>query len=98
MELMDYIGEIVVGLVLLGFAVAFRTWGNRLRDMSIDFKEISHKMFDRLDSLAKEFHVHTLKTEGRVTRVETKIESLTDEVRGRRNGRNGNGRGKTDTN
>lgn len=65
----DYVGEIVVGLVLLAFAAGFSRWSVTLRDAM-------HKVMDKLDAISKEFHQHAITTERRVTRVETKIDSL----------------------
>lgn len=69
MEFIDYIPEIVVGIILLGFAHSFRGWSKVV-------EESSGKIIRRLESLSKEVHDHMVRTENRVTRVETKVETI----------------------
>lgn len=65
----DHIGELIVGLVLVVFAFAFRNWASTIN-------HTSDKILQKLESLALEFHRHRLETENRVTKCETKVESI----------------------
>lgn len=65
----DYIGEIVVGLILIIFGFAFRGWATAIKDST-------STILQSLEKLAKEFHEHVIKTENRVTKVETKMDRL----------------------
>jgi hypothetical protein len=65
----DHFGEILVGIVLLVFGMSFRGWSTAI-------KETSSKILEKLEALSVEFHEHRVKTENRVTSVETKIDSL----------------------
>ena len=70
-----YIPEIVVGLVLAVFGWAFKSW-------SATIKDTSNRILERLEKLASEFHHHRIETERRVTRVETKVDSLRESEEG----------------
>ena len=75
-DLAPWVGEIVVGLVLLAFAGAFRAWSSRLGEGLKKLDKIETALLSKLESISKEFHMHTVSTERRVTRVETKIDLL----------------------
>jgi hypothetical protein len=68
-EVTDFIPEIMAGLILTGFAWAFRSW-------SITIKDSSTRIIDKLEALSKEFHEHRIKTENRVTKSEVELANL----------------------
>ena len=61
--------EIIVGIVLGGFAWAFKGW-------SATIERASEKILERLDRLTSTFQEHRLLVEKRVTKVETEVDSL----------------------
>lgn len=65
----SYFSELMVGLVLLGFAAAFRNWSTTVR-------ESTEKILEEMKNLAQEFHIHKLQQENRVTRIETEVDSV----------------------
>lgn len=69
MEFVNYIPDIIVGLILLGFAKSFSNWGKTVENSSAE-------IISKLNSLTKEVHDNMVRTENRVTRVETKVEGL----------------------
>ena len=73
MDYATFVPEIVTGVILMGFAWAFRSWATTV-------SSASEKIIARLDRLAMEFHDHRIDTENRVTKVETKHESLQRQV------------------
>ena len=78
-DLVPWVGELVIGVVLLAFAAAFRGWSNRLGEGLKKLDKIETALLQKLELLSKEFHMHTVSTERRVTRVETKIDLLLNE-------------------
>lgn len=72
-NLVLYIPEIIVGLILLGFAWSFKGW-------SATLKETSKQILDKLENLSIEFHGHKVQNEGRVSRLEAELESLTKQI------------------
>lgn len=82
-SVVPWIGEVIVGLVLVVFAAAFRSWSQRLGEGLAKLDAIEAVLLRKLDVLSKEFHEHTLRTEARVTRVETKVDILVDNGRKR---------------
>ena len=69
MDLPTILPELVVGVVLGGFAWAFKGW-------SAAIERASEKILERLDRLTLTFQEHRLLVEKRVTKVETEVESL----------------------
>ena len=69
MDIPTIIPELIVGVVLGGFAWAFKGW-------SAAIERASEKILERLDRLTSTFQEHRLLVEKRVTKVETEIESL----------------------
>ncbi len=65
----EHVGELIVGLVLVVFAFAFRNWASTIN-------RTSDKILQKLEALATEFHRHRLETENRVTRCETKVDNF----------------------
>lgn len=65
----DYLGEILTGIVLGLFALAFRSWSSALSNST-------ERILGKLESLVKEFHHHRVETERRVTRMETKVDDI----------------------
>lgn len=78
-----WVGEIVVGIVLAIFGLAFRSWSMRLSEGIKKLDQIERVLLQKLELLSKEFHEHTLRTEARVTRVETKVDILVQNGRKR---------------
>lgn len=74
--------EIFVGVVLIVFGFAFRSWASTVRDSS------TH-IIQKLETMAKEIHQHRLDTERRLVRMETEIKLLLAKE-AKRNGNNGN--------
>jgi hypothetical protein len=68
-ELTAFIPELIVGIVLGGFAWAFKGW-------SAAIERASEKILERLDRLTSTFQQHQLLVEKRITKVETEIEGL----------------------
>lgn len=68
--LVDHIGELIVGSVLMLLAWGFKAW-------SVSIKDATISILDKLDYLTKEFHQHRVDIERRITRVETKA-TITD--------------------
>lgn len=66
---MEYVSEVVTGVVLLVIAAAFRAWATTLR-------ETADRILERLDALADEFHTHRLKSAERLARVESDVKHL----------------------
>lgn len=73
MEYAEYIPELITGVILLGFAWSFRAWAQVVRSSSSE-------IITKLESLGKEFHEYKVMVENRVTRVETRHESLQRQV------------------
>ncbi len=71
-----WIGEVVVGIVLAIFGLAFRSWSARLSEGIKKLDQIETALLKKLEALSVEFHEHTIRTEARVTRVETKVDLL----------------------
>jgi glutathionyl-hydroquinone reductase len=69
MDIPTILPEIIVGIVLGGFAWAFKGW-------SAAIERASEKILERLDRLTSTFQEHRLLVEKRVTKVETEIEAL----------------------
>ena len=69
MDIPTILPEIIVGIVLGGFAWAFKGW-------SAAIERASEKILDRLDRLTATFQEHRLLVEKRVTKVETEISDL----------------------
>ena len=69
MDLVTLFPEIIVGLIVGGFAWAFKGW-------SATIERASEKIIEKLDKLSSTFQEHRLLVEKRVTKVETEIESL----------------------
>ena len=69
MDLPTILPELIVGVVLGGFAWAFKGW-------SAAIERASEKILERLDRLTSTFQEHRLLVEKRVTKVETEVESL----------------------
>ena len=69
MDIPSILPELIVGIVLGGFAWAFKGW-------SATIERASEKILERLDRLTSTFQEHRLLVEKRVTKVETEIESL----------------------
>lgn len=65
----EYGSQLVIGLILIVFGAAFKSWSTTLKD-------VTEKILGKLDYLTKEFHQHRVDVEKRVTRVETQVESL----------------------
>lgn len=65
----DWGSQIFVGVVLIVFGAAFRSW-------SATLKGVSDKILSKLEYLSHEFHEHRVDVEKRVTRVETQVEAL----------------------
>ena len=80
MELTNYIGEIVGGVVLALLAWGFKSWSQSIRSATTE-------ILARLDYLTKEFHQHRIDVERRVTRVEVLVEQDIFEGRHRRHHR-----------
>ncbi len=83
-----WIGEIIVGVVLAIFGLAFRSWSMRLSDGIKKLDQIERVLLTKLEALSAEFHEHTIRTEARVTRVETKVDILVQNGRNKREDRN----------
>ena len=66
---MEYVTEVVVGIVMGGFAWAFRAWASTIR-------ETSERILERIDELTRELHTHRLNNAERLTRVESEIKHL----------------------
>lgn len=81
--LTPWIEELIIGGVLIVFAWAFRSWSTRLGEGLKKLDSIENVLLGKLDVLSKEFHEHTLRTEARVTRVETKVDILVENGRRR---------------
>ena len=71
--LMGLVPELIAGIILTGFAWAFRSW-------SITLRSSSEKIISKLDCLAKDFHSHKLMVEHRVTSVEISYLELQKQV------------------
>jgi hypothetical protein len=69
MDIPNLLPELIIGLVLGGFAWAFKGWSTAI-------ERASEKILERLDRLTSTFQEHRLLVEKRVTKVETEIESL----------------------
>ena len=69
MDIPTLLPEILVGIVLGGFAWAFKGW-------SAAIERASEKILERLDRLTATFQEHRLLVEKRVTKVETEIQDL----------------------
>lgn len=69
MDIPTILPEVVVGIVLGGFAWAFKGW-------SAAIERASEKILERLDRLTSTFQEHRLLVEKRVTKVETEIQDL----------------------
>jgi hypothetical protein len=69
LEFLGIIPEILVGLVLGGFAWAFKSWAHIV-------KESSNIILEKLETLYIEFHAHRLDTEKRITRNETLLDNM----------------------
>lgn len=65
----QYLGEILTGIVLGLFALAFRSWSTALT-------QSTERIIGKLETLVKEFHTHRVETERRVTRMETKVDDI----------------------
>ena len=68
-DITSILPELIVGVVLGGFAWAFKGW-------SMAIERASEKILERLDRLTSTFQEHRLLVEKRVTKVETEVESL----------------------
>lgn len=68
-ELVDILPQLIVGVVLGGFAWAFKGW-------SATIERASEKILERLDKLTATFQEHRLLVEKRVTKVETEVDIL----------------------
>ena len=69
MDLATLLPEILMGIILGGFAWAFKGW-------SAAVERASEKILERLDRLTATFQEHRLLVEKRVTKVETEVDSL----------------------
>ena len=69
MDLPNLLPELIIGIVLGGFAWAFKGW-------SAAIERASEKILERLDRLTSTFQEHRLLVEKRVTKVETEVETL----------------------
>lgn len=69
LEIPNLLPEIIVGIILGGFAWAFKGW-------SAAIERASEKILERLDKLSSTFQEHRLLVEKRVTKVETELEAL----------------------
>lgn len=69
MDIPSILPELLVGIVLGGFAWAFKGW-------SAAIERASEKILDRLDRLTSTFQEHRLLVEKRVTKVETEVSDL----------------------
>ncbi len=67
------IPEIVVGLILAGFAWAFRSWAETLRNSS-------EKILEKLERLARDFHSHKIINENRLTSVESELKAIERDI------------------
>jgi len=85
LEIIGLIPQALVGLVLAGFAWAFKSWASIV-------KESSNVILEKLETLYAEFHNHRLDTEKRITRNETKLYEMerridrTEAIEKKRNG------------
>lgn len=68
-ELTNLLPEIIIGIVLGGFAWAFKGWSTAI-------ERASEKILERLDRLTSTFQEHRLLVEKRVTKVETELGDL----------------------
>ena len=68
-DVSGFIPEIITGLVLGGFAWAFKAWSNSV-------SEASERILEKLEKLSATFDEHRLKTENRVTKVETEVYTI----------------------
>ena len=66
---MQYIPEIMIGIVLIFFAWAFKSLSKSLEDAP-------NKILEKLDGLTNEFHETRLQVEKRVTKVETEVQGI----------------------
>lgn len=73
MDLPSLLPELIIGVVLGGFAWAFKGW-------SAAIERASEKILERLDKLTSTFQEHRLLVEKRVTKVETEVETLKRKV------------------
>jgi hypothetical protein len=68
-EIAGAVPEIIVGIILTGFAWAFRGWSKVLDTRA-------GAILDKLESLGKEFHEHRIEYERRATALEVTVETL----------------------
>ena len=71
MEIMivKYVVEILMGLFIIIFSLALRSWFN-------SSKETDEQILKKLTTLTSEFHDYRVNTEHRVTEVEEKVHNL----------------------
>lgn len=65
----EIIPEILVGLILMAFAWAFRSWAETIRGST-------DKILARLNALALELHAYRLEQEKRMTTVESELRAI----------------------
>lgn len=65
--LVEYIGEIIVGVVLALLSLSFRNW-------SATLERTTNSILSKLAELQRDFNQHRVEVERRVTRVETKVD------------------------
>jgi len=71
--LVEYVGEVVVGIVLALLTLSFRNWSQTL-------ERTTNSILDKLAELQRDFNQHRVEVERRVTRVETKVDLVHSEA------------------
>lgn len=67
--LIQFLPELIVGLVLSALVWSFKTWSLSMT-VQID------KILTRVDRLTQEFHDYRVENEGRLTRAETDLKNI----------------------
>lgn len=67
--LANFIPEIIVGVILAGFAWSFRGWSKVIDSRAGD-------ILNKLEKLSKELHEHRLEYEKRATTLEVEVRTL----------------------
>ena len=78
--LVEYIGEIIVGVVLGLLTLSFRNWSQTL-------ERTTNSILQKLADLQRDFNQHRVEVERRVTRVETKVDIVHAEAKNNYNDR-----------
>lgn len=67
--LIQFLPELIVGLVLSALVWSFKSW-------SLTMTSQIEKILSRVDRLTKEFHDYRVENEGRLTRAETDLKNI----------------------